>query len=551
MRLFFPAILLLTLAAHAQLARDWRSLRSPHFEIASRYEPAKIGPLLQDLEGARAAFLANFRLESHLNRPILIYIPDNPHEFEKLSPTKHAQGYYQGAPWRDLIVLRDLSNARIALLHEYTHLVLRHQGGQYPAWFHEGAAEFFATMRDGKAGYEFKPRSVVLGKGAWIPPAYMFSLEKSYALDSPDAVSRYYAQSWLYVHMLRLAPAYREKYPAFQAQLAQGVATEQALKSLYAKTLVQFDDDARAWRQSGLAAVETLKPAASPAASVTTAMLEPVDVELLQASLSSASARAQYTRLTRVATGNCEREAVLGDVAFAAGMLPQASAHYQTAIKCGVSSATLLEGMLSSLEARIHQIRPAEVEALTTLGGRGRSAFLLGAGRYFSKDYQGALDAFVEANSLPQHDQFRLHRMEYHALSELGRYDEAEAAARKLAAIAQTGDQRQTAHMATEEIARSRTRAEANAEPFHLKYLRTLSKVEGDLIHVECREAPVFHIRSGTQTVKLVIANPSGVVTGPEPGTPLEFGCGPQKRSVLVGHQSNKIRYIEFTSSKN
>jgi hypothetical protein len=72
---------------------------------------------------------------------------------------------------------------------------------------------------------------------------------------------------------------------------------------------------------------------------------------------------------------------------------------------------------------------------------------------------------------------------------------------------------------------------------------------------VDCLgERARFWVRSGAATRKLIIADPSEVVTGPE-GTALEFGCGIQSRAVVIGYSpehdakagtEGRIRYLEF-----
>ena len=103
--------------ASAQLVKDWRAVETPHFELVSRYDPAKVGALVEDLEWARAIFETNFGLKSRLDRKALILVPDSPYDYEQLSPSKQSGGYYLAAPWRDIILLKELFNARHGLLH--------------------------------------------------------------------------------------------------------------------------------------------------------------------------------------------------------------------------------------------------------------------------------------------------------------------------------------------------------------------------------------------------------------------------------------------------
>lgn len=76
------------------------------------------------------------------------------------------------------------------------------------------------------------------------------------------------------------------------------------------------------------------------------------------------------------------------------------------------------------------------------------------------------------------------------------------------------------------------------------------------MIRVDCMgERARFRVRSGSETKKLIIVNPKEVITGPEVAVALEFRCGTQRRSVIIGYEERqdtttdtvgRIRYIEF-----
>jgi hypothetical protein len=62
-------------------------------------------------------------------------------------------------------------------------------------------------------------------------------------------------------------------------------------------------------------------------------------------------------------------------------------------------------------------------------------------------------------------------------------------------------------------------------------------------------------VQSGSVTRKLLIADPSEVITGESNNPGLEFACGAQRRRVFLGYQEQadpatdtvgRIRYMEF-----
>ena len=74
-----PALLAAVLC-HAQLVKDWRVVRSEHFELVSRYDPAKTSELLKELEWVRAVLEKNLGAVSPFDERTLVLIPDNPYD---------------------------------------------------------------------------------------------------------------------------------------------------------------------------------------------------------------------------------------------------------------------------------------------------------------------------------------------------------------------------------------------------------------------------------------------------------------------------------------
>lgn len=448
--------------------------------------------LLGDLEWARGVFETYFGLKSRLDRKVLILIPDSPFDYEQLSPAKRAAGYYLAAPWRDMIVLRELFEARRTLLHEYTHLVLRHQGGRWPLWFHEGTAEYYATMsrnKDGnvEAGIAEPKRFAVLKRGAWLPIDYLTSTGLINELTSGDATASYYAK---------------------------------ARSRVIGKLEVEI-------------------------ARRTVAVSGPARGE----------ARSDYYRLARAAANRCDLQAAVGDLAYAAQMMREASSHYQAALKCGTEVADLAEGYESAIRAG-EKIDVSELPPKVERGGHGHWHYRLGTAHFFEGNHASALKEFELATGLPQTEEFCMRRLRAMSLVQLGRFQEAEEAAEGLRQAATNADQRQAAHLVQEEVRRGREQAAKAEEPYHKLILRRLTKLGGFVVRVDCmgQRARVW-IQSGGATRKLLIADPGEVITGESNNPGLEFACGPQKRRVFLGYQEQadpatdtvgRIRYMEF-----
>lgn len=554
----------LALAFPAQPAREWRRVVTPHFELISPHSPSETSTLLAGLEWAHAVFAANFGTRARWGRRVLILIPAGPDEFEKMAPTPWAHGFYAEVPYRDIIVLRRLSQARHGLLHEYTHLALRRTGFRYPQWFEEGTAEYFATMRNSSsgpmAGETITDHLVLLGKASWLPVSYFLERTVLNALNNRDAAARFYAQSWLYVHMMRLSPDYRDRFNEFQALLGDGVGTGEALARIYGKKPEDWERDARAWLRRTSFSGELLKPPAPAAAykpeiqPVTGLEVEIARLTLLAVRMPLAEVRAEYERLSRLAGRRCEVEAPLGDLAYASGLWPQAAAHYQAAVQCGLRKEELTEGLQLAL-SRAPGAAATELGPLTMETSAGFANFMLGTGRFFEGDFAGALEAFAQADGLIGDDLFRMTRLKALAHARLNQFAEASEAAAGLAQLARSPEQKISAQLTVEDVERARRAAETTEEPYSRVVLRGLNRLDGAVTRVDCLGSQArFWIEAGGQTFKLLVADPSEVTSGGE-GKPLEFACGPQRKEVIVGYQdqtdaatetTGRIRYLEF-----
>jgi len=231
--------------------------------------------------------------------------------------------------------------------------------------------------------------------------------------------------------------------------------------------------------------------------------------------------------------------------------------HYRAALECGSQAAGLAQGLETVLSLS-GDIRREDAEAVVSLTGTGHSHFMLGTALFFEEDYAGAVREFDQTKGVPQYDEFRLVRLRALALARLGRFPEAQEAARKLAPMAAGGDQRQAARLTVEDIQREQERTQNPPEPMHKIILRGLTRVDGKLVRVDCLgEKARLWVRSEKETRKLLIADPGDVVTGEGAGVRLEFACGPENRAVTVGYKEQvdaatgtvgRVQYLEIRS---
>lgn len=544
-------------------ARAWQSVGNERFEIVSRFEPAEVAPLLVELERARLVFELHVGFKARLDRSALIIVTDSSSEYEEIRPLKFSAGYYQRAPWRDFIVLRGLKNARHTVLHEYTHLVFFHQGGTWPLWYREGIAEYFGSMRrtrkDVAIGDLLVHHMALLARMGWLAPSELFAIENVESLGSSEAVGRFYAQSWLYTHMLHLSPSYRARSTEFRALLAQGVKTQEALERVYGTSPVEFDRAARRWIEQKAFPVLHLEGDLEIQVHPQIRPVTELEAELAKATMFAAwrpraESAAAYRDFASLTGDGCEFQAALGDLAFAANLFEQASKRYQRAMQCGADLSHLAAGLESAL-SRPAEVSSEEIEAVFRLTGGARSRYLLGTARFFQEDYAGALAALAGVSGLAPDEEFRATRMRALALSRLERHAEARQEAAKLAALARDDFERASAELTLADVERAASSPSPSAS-MQEAILNRLTRLDGVVIRVDCMGAQArFWVRDGEQTRKLIVADPSEVVSGGQGPDALEFACGAQERPVTIGYVEQadpewdtigRIRYIRF-----
>src|SRR5581483_859429 len=142
-------------------------------------------------------------------------------------------------------------NLRVAA-HEYTHFILHANAPRLPPWLNEGLSEYFAAVRldtrDRRSAGPVPPRSPVLKSRTWMPLAELVTLPADSPLrDERGSVEMFYAESWALADMLIAAPAYGSRFPALMAALTSGMASDQALASVYGRSLDQLTADLHAW----------------------------------------------------------------------------------------------------------------------------------------------------------------------------------------------------------------------------------------------------------------------------------------------------------------
>lgn len=143
----------------------------------------------------------------------------------------------------DAPAARELTGHQI-LLHEYTHhFLLGSAGFAYPAWYTEGIAEYFSTVR-------FLPDALEIGaisdnRRAWLSGHQWLPLERVLAatptLGEGADSTMFYAQSWLVTHYLLRTPGMRDRLVRYLNAVAEGADPVVAFRRHIDHNLASFE----------------------------------------------------------------------------------------------------------------------------------------------------------------------------------------------------------------------------------------------------------------------------------------------------------------------
>lgn len=253
--------LLLVLAAAAGLAAparaEWRRAESPNFVL--------YGDLPESRLRERILLLEDFdrllrRLASVGDAPaprLHVYVVGGIDDLRVIRPVADGiAGYYVAG--EDGIAAfvngRAERQGDETLLHEYTHHFMRqHMRGNYPPWYVEGFAEYFATVRFTSRRIEIgnysRGRAWQILEGQWLPMERVLSAGPGGLNEA--AMSAYYAQSWLLVHYFYSTPERQQALARLLGLSRFGMSQVDALRGATGLTPEQLTEELRRYIRPG------------------------------------------------------------------------------------------------------------------------------------------------------------------------------------------------------------------------------------------------------------------------------------------------------------
>ncbi|MDH4023743.1 MAG: tetratricopeptide repeat protein [Gammaproteobacteria bacterium] len=254
------ALMALTLAATSGQAeakelyeRAWLEVRSPNFLVISSVNDKKTRTLAKELEDFRkivSVFTTAAELEPRVPTVLFVF----PGAFRDIGLADPIGGFFHQGMRANYAVVRSDGGGPLShfIQHEYTHFVVRNQGGQaYPRWYDEGFAELLATvnLRDGKFdfGNASPGRLYDLNSGVWIKYARLIDDKQTTGLSRSEG-AMYYAEAWALVHYLTWGRPGVSASPQLGAYLAareRGTAANTAFEEAFGVDLGELDGKVR------------------------------------------------------------------------------------------------------------------------------------------------------------------------------------------------------------------------------------------------------------------------------------------------------------------
>ncbi|MGC2021943.1 MAG: hypothetical protein WA654_12865 [Candidatus Sulfotelmatobacter sp.] len=267
----------MSLASRAAEQSPWLEIHSTHFTVitdAGEKKGKEVALRFEQMRAVFAVLLMKDRLHEPL--PLTIIAFKNDKDYYQTAPLRHGQpidsqpidvpGFFLPGEDQNFIVLNLAEEESWrAVAHDFAHLLLNYNYPEVQAWFDEGLAEYFSSIRVDDKKYEIggdpelhsastggSPKSFTEllggqnGGQSWLalPDLLTMKPDNSKNADStPDTL--FYAQSWMMMHYLLHDKKLPETGTYFDLVENQHVPVEQAVQKAYGMAPAQFDQEVK------------------------------------------------------------------------------------------------------------------------------------------------------------------------------------------------------------------------------------------------------------------------------------------------------------------
>ena len=246
------AVALMAVAAPAHA--EWLRAESPHFIVYGDVNEGELRSYVRKVERFDAMLrlyypVANDRESGKLE----IFLAHGIDDLRKIYPGLGGSvaGFYSGDVDRIFAVV-DLtrSEGQSTLFHEYSHHFMRaNMAGDYPGWFTEGFAEYYATADLGRDRVRIgmhspgRMNSLTMAFNEWAPMEAVLG-----KTEVPRTLGHsYYAQAWAMTHYFMSTPERQQQLAAYLRALRLGGDPVEALQTTVGMTPNQLQNAIRSY----------------------------------------------------------------------------------------------------------------------------------------------------------------------------------------------------------------------------------------------------------------------------------------------------------------
>jgi hypothetical protein len=257
---------------------QWIRVNSSHFSVLTDAGEKKGHDVIVRFEQMRGVFSQLLsRSKVNMSEPIDIIALKSDKEYSLLAPIRQGQpidppGFFIGGDDRVFIVLNVFEEESWrAVAHQFAHYLLNYNYPPTPAWFDEGFAEYFSSMRpdakqvqigaDPELNLAWKedlignqlevrslPRSLtdLLSGPVWLSMQDLFTMRHNIAnYQEGSHNTLFYAQSWITMHFLLNSNRLPQTGMLFDLVLNQKVPVNDAIQKAYGMTPAQFEAEVK------------------------------------------------------------------------------------------------------------------------------------------------------------------------------------------------------------------------------------------------------------------------------------------------------------------
>lgn len=379
-------------SAVEKISKDWKRIRTDHFETVSNAPVEKVREVLVQLEAFHRYLVTDLlALKTASPVPTVVFIFKDTGTYSRYQPRladgsrqKIAAAYFLQSVDMNHIVLPiklEQGNPLRLIFHEYYHFVIQANFPEMPSWMREGLAEFYST-------YEVDPTSGQCNIGRpidnhidWLQAEKLLPLEQLFDQAAASKLLRgsdrrrmalFYAQSWALVHYLMISQN-TERQPQLKAYLEavkKRLPAAQAFQTAFGTTYDDMQRELKAYANSKLFMMRYSWNPEDLLASSTVEPLTESEAEYLQGDL-----------LTRIGAAADAEEALKKVLARAPDL---------AAAKVSLAAVLIGRGNLSEAIDMLRPIADGDAAAF-------RAHFLLAGAYAQGKAYENSLAEYQKA----------------------------------------------------------------------------------------------------------------------------------------------------------